>query len=121
MAGAWPDRNRFGARRFTLPESLQGDRLMSTSEPAASATAETQSSLQDGYSRFDETAHRLAERAGEATDQSAADEAEGYVHQGLHNISRAGSAVAGAIRQKPFVSLALAALGGALMAVSRRG
>jgi ElaB/YqjD/DUF883 family membrane-anchored ribosome-binding protein len=93
---------------------------MSTSEPAASAATETQSSLQDGFSRFDETAHRLAEHASQATGQTA-DEAEGYVHQGLHNISRAGSAVAGAIRQKPFVSLALAALGGALMAASRRG
>jgi ElaB/YqjD/DUF883 family membrane-anchored ribosome-binding protein len=88
-------------------------------EPAEQAPADTQSSLQNGYSRFDETAHRLAEQANEHA-HHAADDAQGYVHQGLNNISRAGSAVAGAIRQRPFVSLAVAALTGALMAVSRR-
>ncbi|RMI25913.1 hypothetical protein EBE87_05815 [Pseudoroseomonas wenyumeiae] len=75
--------------------------------------------MQDGYSRFEETAHRLAEEANGQV-HHAAEDAQGYVHQGLNNMSRAGSAVAGAIRQRPFVSLALAALGGALMAVSRR-
>ncbi|MBO1073818.1 hypothetical protein [Roseomonas marmotae] len=80
---------------------------------------ETQSSMQDGYSRFEETAHRLAEDAAGRID-AGAERAEGYVHQGLDNISRAGSAVAGAIRERPFMSLAFAALGGALMAVARR-
>ncbi|RKK02498.1 hypothetical protein [Teichococcus wenyumeiae] len=88
-------------------------------EPAEQAPGDTQSSLQDGYSRFEETAHRLAEEANGQV-HHAAEDAQGYVHQGLNNMSRAGSAVAGAIRQRPFVSLALAALGGALMAVSRR-
>jgi ElaB/YqjD/DUF883 family membrane-anchored ribosome-binding protein len=92
---------------------------MSTSGPADSTPNETQSSLQDGFSRFDETAHRLAGHAAEGA-QDAAAEAQGYVHQGLDSMSRAGSAVAGAIRQRPFVSLAVAALGGALLAVSRR-
>jgi hypothetical protein len=92
---------------------------MSDPEPAASASAETQSSLQDGYSRFDETAHRLADHAATSAG-SAAEEAQGYVHQGMDNISRAGSAMAGAIRQRPFAALALAALSGALLAVSRR-
>lgn len=88
-------------------------------EPAEQSPSETQSNPQDGYSRFDETAHRLADQAAGSAGE-AADEAQGYVHQGLDNLSRAGSAVAGAVRQRPFVSLALAALGGALLAVSRR-
>jgi hypothetical protein len=93
--------------------------MSGNTESAPATPAETQSSLQDGFSRFDETAHRLAEEAASNAGYPE-DDAQGYMHQGLDNISRAGSAVAGAIRQRPFVSLAAAALGGALLALSRR-
>jgi hypothetical protein len=113
------NRNCLPTRLLLEQRSFQGDRSMSDPESAASGPTETQSSLQNGYSRFDETAQRLADStAGPADHASGA--AQGYVHQGLDNLSRAGSAVAGAIRQRPFISLAVAAIGGAMLAVSRR-
>ncbi|MDB5368518.1 MAG: hypothetical protein JWP20_76 [Roseomonas sp.] len=82
----------------------------------ASVPPETQSSSQDGFSRFDENARKVAsEAAGDMADKSDA-----YMHQGMANLNRAGSAVAGAIAQRPFSALMIAAVCGAMVAVARR-
>jgi ElaB/YqjD/DUF883 family membrane-anchored ribosome-binding protein len=77
-----------------------------------------QSSLQDGYSRLDETAKRLSEEASDAT-ETVAEHAEGYVHQGMASLNKAGNAVAGVIRDRPFSALLVAGIGGALAALAR--
>jgi hypothetical protein len=82
-------------------------------------TPDIQSSLQDGYSRVDETAKRLAGEAAEYS-KDAADVGESYVHQGMESLNKAGQAVASAIRERPFVSLLVAGLGGAMVALARR-
>lgn len=82
-------------------------------------TPEIQSSLQDGFSRLDETAKRVAKEASDAT-QAASREPETYVHRGLATLSNTGSAVAAAIRNRPFTALLVGGLAGALMGLPRR-
>jgi len=77
-----------------------------------------QSSLQDGFSRLDETAKRLGDDAREKV-ETVAEQAEGYVHQGMASLNKAGNAIAGAIRDRPFSALLIAGVGGALAALAR--
>jgi len=77
-----------------------------------------QSSLQDGFSRLDETAKRLGDETRD-TMETVADQAEGYVHQGMASLNKAGNAVAGAIRGRPFTALLVAGIGGAMAALAR--
>ena len=96
-------------------------------KPVSETLAETQEdakdSLQEGFSRFDETARKVSASAMERAEEHAEDlsaTTQTYAHQGLNSLNRAGTAVAGAITQRPFVALLSAMLGGAMVALARR-
>lgn len=93
------------------------------SETVAETKAEVKDNLQEGFSRFDETARKVTADAADAASDAAEDvseKAQAYAHQGLDSFNRAGTAVAGAITQRPFVALISAMLGGAMVALARR-
>jgi hypothetical protein len=93
------------------------------SETLAEAKEDAKDSLQEGFSRFDETARKVSASAMEHAEDHAEDlsaTTQAYAHQGLDSLNRAGTAVAGAITQRPFVALLSAMLGGAMVALARR-
>jgi hypothetical protein len=93
------------------------------SETLAEAKEDSKDSLQEGFSRFDETARKVSASAmakAEEHDEDLPTAAQAYAHQGLNSLNRAGTAVAGAITQRPFVALLSAMLGGAMVALARR-
>ncbi len=99
------------------------DRLADAGAAARDKLDDAKDSLQQGFSRFDETARKVSAQASEQASEmadNAAEKAQVYAHQGLDSLNRAGTAVAGAITQRPFVALISALLGGAMVALARR-
>ncbi|MBO1078167.1 hypothetical protein [Roseomonas haemaphysalidis] len=92
-------------------------------DTVSEAATDAKDTLQDGFSRFDATARKVTSEAAEHASETADDvseAAQAYAHQGLDSLNRAGTAVAGAITQRPFVALISALLGGAMVALARR-